>query len=119
MRTGGNSSGNFLQMQGHRLGIAGRHRQSRPGSTLRADGSEQIGVLIALIGRLARAIASPCPLINQAVLLANAGFVLEPDFYRCVGREFTGPLGDVGREVFLKASNTHASCPGACGRALT
>ncbi len=40
---------------------------------------EQIGVVIALIGRLAGARALSRPQARQAILLAKACFVLEPD----------------------------------------
>jgi len=44
----------------------------------RADRAEDVGILIALIGDLARASAFRSPLINLTVLLANPRFILEP-----------------------------------------
>jgi len=44
----------------------------------RADRAEDVGILIALIGDLARARAFRSPLINLTVLLANPRFILEP-----------------------------------------
>ena len=39
---------------------------------------KEIGVFVTLVGRLTRTRSTPRPLPNQAVLLADAGFVLEP-----------------------------------------
>jgi hypothetical protein len=44
----------------------------------RTDRAKEIGVLVALIGGLTRTRSTPRPLAHQAVLLADAGFVLEP-----------------------------------------
>ena len=54
----------------------------RPLAVSRTDGAEQIGVAIALIGRLAGARALSRPQARQAILLAKACFVLEPDLHR-------------------------------------
>jgi hypothetical protein len=67
-------------MQLHHLRVDMGERQRRalaPGWTNRA---KQIGVFVALIGRLTRTCSTPSPLTDQAILLADAGFVLEPDF---------------------------------------
>jgi hypothetical protein len=48
----------------------------------RADGAEQIGVVVTLVGRLPWPRSAPGPLPNLAVLLADAGLVFKPDFNR-------------------------------------
>jgi len=67
----------------------------------RTDRAEEIGILVALIGRLARARAALGPLPHEAVLLADASFILKPDFDRNAFRD----IGEMGaqrlREVFL------------------
>ena len=54
-----------------------------------------------------------CSLFRPAscdlVLLADPGFVLEPDFYLGAGRERRADIRQAGREVFLKASIASAS----------
>ena len=57
-------------------------RERRPDAAGRADRAEQIGVFVALICGLARPGSASCPLPNLAVLLADAGLVLKPDFNR-------------------------------------
>ncbi len=44
------------------------------------------------------------PLVRQRALLADAGFVLEPDLDRLAGRSGRQDGSYEGREVFLKAS---------------
>jgi hypothetical protein len=59
-----------------------RQGERRPCATGRADGAEQISARVALIGRLAGSCAASCPLPDDAVLLADPGFVLPPDLDR-------------------------------------
>lgn len=108
----------LVDVELHHLSVGKRQRQRRPGSALRADGTEQIGILVALIGGLSRSCAAPRPLPDNAVLLADAGLVLKP----YLDRRTLGQIGQMGaqrvREVFLKASTTSPSCAGWRGRAL-
>src|SRR5215203_6338095 len=60
----------------HRLAVGVGHGERRAGAARRADGAEQVGAFVALIGGLAWARAAPRPLPHEAVLLADAGFVL-------------------------------------------
>src|SRR6202050_4702524 len=53
-----------------------RKRQRRA----RADGAEQIGAVVALVGRLARARSPSRPLPHEAVVLADAGLVFTGEF---------------------------------------
>jgi hypothetical protein len=55
-------------------GIGQRERGADP--TGGANGAEQIGVVIALVGRLARSRSALGPLPNLTVLLADPGLVL-------------------------------------------
>jgi hypothetical protein len=84
-----------------------------------ADRAEQIGVVRALVGGLAGSCSAPGPLPNLAVLLADAGLVLKPDFDR---PDFDRPdfdrrrLGQAvelslqpAREVFLNPSTIRSS----------
>src|SRR5215217_1986837 len=78
----------------------------------RADGAEQVGAFVALIGGLARARAAPRPLPHEAVLLADAGFVLEPDFDRLAFRQAGAVSVQRRGEVFLKAATVSSSLAG-------
>jgi hypothetical protein len=59
----------LLKMLLHGLDVGVKHQQGR---------AEDVGILIALIGDLARACAFRSPLINLTILLANPRFVLKP-----------------------------------------
>jgi hypothetical protein len=96
----------------HHVGIRVGQRQSRSDAASRTDRAEQIGVVVALVGGLSGPRSTPGPLADEAVLLANSGFILEPDFDR-------RRLGDAfemspqrAREVFLNASTIRSSCAG-------
>jgi len=62
----------------HGLGVGVGHHQGCALVQCRADRAEDAGILMALIGDLARARAFRNPLINLTVLLANPRFILEP-----------------------------------------
>lgn len=66
-------------MELHHVSIGMGQRQRRADAARGADRSEEVGVLIALVGRLDRSRPTPGPLPDEAVLLADAGFILEPD----------------------------------------
>ena len=86
-----------------------RKRQRRADAAGRADGAEQIGVVIALVGGLPGPRSAPGPLPNLAIFLADAGFVLKPDFDR---RRLwqTVEMGlQRARKVFLNASTIRSS----------
>jgi hypothetical protein len=103
----------------HHIGVRVGQRQSRSDPTSRTDCAEQIGVVVALVGGLSGPRSAPGPLADEAVLLADPGLVLEPDFDR---RRLRQPLEmslQRAREVFLNASTIRSSCAGCRGLALT
>ena len=69
-------------------------------------GAEDIGALIALIGRQARPRAFLGRNSGAAVLLTDAGFVLEPDLDAPPLRQMAYMSLERGGEVFLKSSMT-------------
>ena len=111
-------SGDLVDMELHHDGVGEGKRERRALAARWADGAEEIGVLVTLIGRLPRPRSPPRPLPHDAVLLADPRLVLEPDLD---GRR----LGQIGKvdtqdrgEVFLYSSMIRASWPGWRGRAL-
>ena len=58
------------------VGIGIGQRQRRSHASRRADRAEQIGVVVALVGGLYGPRSTPGPLADEAVLLADPGFVL-------------------------------------------
>ena len=109
----------LIEMELHCFGVGVWQGKRRTSPASRADRAEQVDVLISLVGRLAWSRPSPRPLPDDAVLLADPGFILEPYFDRgrlteAVQMSFQSP-----REVFLNASMISRSWPGWRGRALT
>jgi hypothetical protein len=99
-------------MELHHVGVGIGQRQRRPDAASRTDRAEQIGVVVALVGRLPWPRSAPGPLANKAVLLADAGLVRKPDFdWRRLRQPFKMRL-QREREVFLNASTIRSSCAG-------
>jgi hypothetical protein len=108
----------FNEMKLHRLGVGVRERQRRADPARRANRAEQIGVVVALVGGLSWPRSALGPLAHEAVLLADARLVLEPDLN---GRRFRQAVemgAQRAREVFLYASTIRSSWAGWRGRAL-
>ena len=107
------------EVQLHGFGVGLRQGEAGTGPTRRADGPEQIGIGIALVGGLPWPCATFCPLPDNSILLAEPRFILEPDLNWSV----CGQMVEMGvqgrREVFLNAAIVSASWPGLRGRALT
>ena len=109
MGTLGDVAGDFVEVELHHVSVGVGQHEGRPDAAGRADRAEQIGVVVALVGGLSGPRSTPGPLADEAVLLANSGFILEPDFDR-------RRLGDAfemspqrAREVFLNASTIRSS----------
>jgi hypothetical protein len=70
------------QMQIHRLGVGLGQDECRTDAPCRTDGTEDVGPVVALVARRRRPGALFAPDVGQAALLANARFVLPPEFDR-------------------------------------
>ena len=70
--TRGDVARDFVEMELHHVGVGVGQRQRRADPARRADGAEQIGVVVTLVGWLARPRSAPGPLPHEAVLLADA-----------------------------------------------
>jgi hypothetical protein len=105
----GDIARDFVEVELHHVGVGIGQREGRPDAAGRADRAEQIGVVIALVGGLAGPRSAPRPLPNLAVLLADAGLVLKPDFDRRRLRQPFEMSLQRAREVFLKASTIRSS----------
>jgi hypothetical protein len=62
--------------------------------------------------------STPCPLTHEAILLADARLILEPDLDRRRRRQSVEMSAQRAREVFLKASTIRSSWAGWRGRGL-
>lgn len=112
MRALFNVARDFIEVKLHHVRVGVRKRQRRALAFRRADRAEEIGVFIALISGLTRTRSPPRPLPHDAVLLTYAGFILEPDFDRCLRRQMSKMRAQRRFEVFLKASTISAFCAG-------
>ena len=103
--------GDLGEMQAHRLGVAVRQHQCGTLALAGADGAEDVGRRSALIMRRTGSAAAPGPAAGDLVLLADPGFIGEPDFY--VGTCDVLCRGDflqAGGKVFLNASIAPSVC---------
>ena len=114
----GHVARDFFEMALHRLGIGEGHRKGGADASSGTNGAEEIGAVVTLIGRLTRPRSAPGPLEHEAVLLADAGFVLKPDLDWRRRRQTVEMSAQREREVFLKASTIRSSWAGWRGRAL-
>ena len=103
--------GDFRQVQVHRLAVAKGQDEPHAFALFRANRAEYVGRGGALVARRARARAALGPAPRDLVLLADARFVGEPDFY-LVRRDapLARDLVQAGGEFFLKSSMAPAAC---------
>lgn len=92
---------NLVEMKLHGFGVCIGQCERRAGTTRRADCAEQEGILVALVGGLSGTRSASGPLPDLAVLLAYAGFVLEPYLYRRAGGQVGQMRTQRPWEVFL------------------
>ena len=74
----GDVTRDFVEVKLHRLGVGMGQGERRAEAPRRADGAEQIGVVIALISRLVGPRSASRPLPDLAIRLADASLVLKP-----------------------------------------
>lgn len=109
MTAGGDRQTDLVEVHLHRLCVGFRQDECRTFAEHRTYCAEDIGALVALVGRQARPRAFLGPNPGVTVLLANAGFVLEPNLDAPPLRQMAYVSLERGGEVFLKSSMT----PGA------
>ena len=97
------------EVDGHRLAVDPGCNNGGAHGPRRTDRAEDVGRVVAIVANRRWAAAAQRPLIRQRALLADAGFILEPDLDRLASRFRRQGCGYKGREVFLKASCAAAS----------
>lgn len=102
----------FIEVKLHHVRIGEGQRQRRALALRRADRAEEIGVLVALIGGLTWTRPPLRPLAHKAVLLADTGFILEPDFDGRLLRQFGKMRVQHRLEVFYRPRQSRRSAPG-------
>ena len=101
--------GDLGQMQGHGGGGASRQHKGGALGLGRANGAEDVGRAGALIARCYGPRAAAGPSAGDLVLLADPGFILEPDLYRLAASLARRDLRQVLGEVFLNAAAATSS----------
>ena len=92
------------QVRLHGLGVAPWHDQARALALGRADRTEYVGPLGALVVRGSRPGPTPGPTPRDLVLLADAGLVGKPQLYIRACRELGADLRQLGWKSFLKSA---------------
>src|SRR5258708_39251251 len=80
VRSFGDVSRDFLEVELHGLGVGEGQREPGSDPARGTDRAEQIGALVALIGGLGLPRYLPRPSSEGAVLLSHFGLVFEPHF---------------------------------------
>src|SRR5258708_18532305 len=96
-------------MDGHRLAIDPGRDDGGAHGTRRTDRAKEVGRVVTIVANCRWAAATRRPLIRQRALLADAGFILEPDLDRLASRLRRQGCSYEGGEVFLKAFCAAAS----------
>src|SRR5689334_1835523 len=109
MSPGRHLCADLAQMLGHGFAIHRRHDDGRSDGSIRTDGAEQIGGVVAIVAHRNRARPAGSPDVSQCALLPNSGFVLKPHLDRLVGGSLRHSLAYQGDKVFLYASWAAAS----------
>jgi hypothetical protein len=110
MRAGLDRGADLVKVGLHGGGVAPGHDEACAFSVGRADCSQDIGPLRALVVRRAGPCPTPGPATGDLVLLPDARLILEPDFYFDVRSNLVADRCQVGGQVFLNASMASASC---------
>jgi len=115
-RAGADALTDFRQMHAHDVGVDGWHDQGGAGAACGTNRTKQIGPGKAAVTLDPRTRATFGPEPTYRALLADPGFILEPDFNRAPGAfRRDRSAGQIG-EVFLKASCACGSLCGCWGR---
>ena len=118
MLAGADHFADLGEVQGHRRGVAEGQDQSGALALARADGAKDVGRRVALVLRCYGPGPAPRPAAGDAVLLADAGFVGEPDLYRVAAEAlFARDACQRGGEVFLNVSMAPSAWAWCFGRA--
>jgi hypothetical protein len=107
--TDADACADFGQMFVHGLDADCWHDQGGAGAARRADGAEQVGPGEPPVAPDARTRAALGPDAGQRALLANAGFILKPDFDRPAGKLLRDCGARQPGEVFLARITPMAS----------
>ncbi len=86
MSSAGDMAADFAKMHPHGFGVGIGQHEGGPFTACRTNGPKQVGVLIALIGRLPWSCSFPGPQACHWVFLVNPRFILPPNLYGFTAR---------------------------------
>ncbi len=109
MGVGADLPADLGQMDCHGLAADPGHDNCGADGAIRTDRAEDVGGVVTVVAHRRRSGATRRPQIRQGALLADPGFILEPDLDRFSSRLRRQDLGYLGSEVFLKAACASAS----------
>jgi len=101
---GRDGAGYFGEVQAHCRRVAPGQNETGRFSLFGTNGAEEIGRSCALVAWGRWPGSTFCPAPRDLVLLADAGFVLKPDFYPLAARRLARDFCHEGGEFFLKVS---------------
>lgn len=99
-------SADLIEVHLHGLGIGERHHQRSPLALCRTDRSEEIGVLVTLVGWEPRACPCLWPKPGTPILLAQPCLVLKPELDRRAFGQMAYMRGEDAIEVSPIKSRT-------------
>ena len=108
----GDIARDFVEVKLHHVGVGVGQREGGADAASRADRAEQVGVVVTLVGGLARSRSALGPLPNLPVLLADPGLILKPYLDRRRLRQAFEMSLQRALEIFLNASTIRSSCAG-------
>jgi len=110
-------TGELLKECVHDIGVHVRADQAAGVSSLRADGAEDIQIVILRLSDRPRTRADPGPHAGNRAVLSEAGFVLVVDQQTLVGMGRFELIQTLG-QFFLKASSSAGSVSGCVVRGI-
>lgn len=113
----GQFGADLIEVQLHHGSVGARQNQADGTIAGGAEGTEDIGILVARIDRHRWPRPFGSPTVGAAAFLPNAGFILTPQFDGFAGMR-DGDFLQFAGELFLKAATASVACWGCLGRPL-
>src|SRR4051794_4845287 len=110
MRLWSKAARDLVEVVLHRLRVGVRHDNRRPGAALGTDRTKEIGRFGAQVSERPGSCAASCPATGARIFLAEAHFILKPDFYGCFRGEPCRDRAHTLGKVFLNSSIWTGSC---------
>jgi hypothetical protein len=117
MHLRGQRGADLIEVQLHHGGVGAGQNQADGTVARGTEGAEDIGIVVARIDGHGRTRPFRGPAVGPAAFLADAGFILAPQFNAFIGVR-GGDCLEFGGKVFLKDATASTACAGCFGRPL-